>query len=148
MALGTSTDGWSLSPDAVYLQAHETRRKWESYIWQWGILLTVLLSVLLNWREPVSGEFSIVHKLVMSTIAAFLFAIYLNVHRARVLMKEVERTISEMHQKAGCQWDIVPRELNRRMTRFESVSSTRCAAMCHLLAFILCAAIAVYVWFG
>jgi len=126
----------------AYRQAHETRRKWENYIWQWSILLTVVAAVFSMWKEA-SLALSRPHKVVLFLLAFFVLMISLNVWRARVLMKRVEKTICELHSDMGYEWSkypVIPYEIDKdpefkpKRYWYKRISSTRVAVYCHLAA--------------
>ena len=174
-----------LSVTEIYRQAHETRRKWENYIWQWSIVLTILAVVFVQFSptllepntssEPtskpstVSGSasepvdisepatetaatsefnlsFSLPQKIILSLIALFVISIFLNVYRARVLMKELEKSISSMHKKIKFNVPIVPLELDKPLPYFKKISSTQLSIICHFIAVLVFLSIAIYAW--
>jgi len=133
----------------AYRQAHETRRKWENYIWQWNIVLTILAAIFvtLSQSAPPLPSFSFPQKVALSVISLFVFTIFLNVFRARVLMKELEKTITAFHSQMGIESPIVPLELDKNLSRLKKVSSTKMSACCHFAAAIVFLIIALYAWF-
>jgi hypothetical protein len=147
-----------LSLKEIYTQAHETRRKWENYIWQWNIVLTILAAVFVQFAPSLSGSttdtehtltsiyFSWPQKMVLSLIALFVLAIFFNVFRARVLMKELEKTISSLHNEIGFTLPVVPLELDKSLPLFKRISSTKLSTYCHLAAVIVFISIAIYAW--
>lgn len=142
----TKQTSCSISFETLYVQAHETRRKWESYIWQWGILLTVLLAVFIGWKETSDFHFPLIQKLILTLVTFFVFTVYLNVLRAQKLMKEIEKTISAMHKMADFHLPIIPLELNSSLHSWNKVSSTKVAVYCHLLATVVFVFITIYTW--
>jgi len=143
---------------AVYQQAHETRRKWESYIWSWGILVTALVSIMAGLLSvpirtgenvlPVSTslDLALLRKLTLFLLSMFLASIFLNVYRARCLMKQLESTIKEFHNR----WHIndlpiVPLELDQCMPKQQTcLSSTKLSVFAHFLAFLLLTGLTLY----
>jgi hypothetical protein len=142
----------------MYKQAHETRRKWEGYIWQWGVVVTALVSfsaVLLAAPSKTGGlsslsegapEIVFLGKAMLFLLAIFLLSIALNVFRARQLMKRIERTIVRFHDTFGLTaFPIVPGELDDSSNRFSwFLSSTRYSVLAHFLAFAVFLSIAIY----
>jgi hypothetical protein len=133
-------------PDC-YKEAHETRRRWESYIWQWGILVTVTAALIMNATQ-LPNEFSLFQKLLMSVLTLFVASIWLNVYRARVLMKEIEKTIVQMHRDAGVEYKILPSEIDVGMSRIRRPSSTLVAVWCHFATFVVMLVFCVALWIG
>lgn len=133
----------------AYRQAHETRRKWENYIWQWNIVLTILAAIFVTLSQSTSPSpsFSFPQKVALSVISLFVFAIFLNVFRARVLMKELEKTITAFHSQMGIESPIVPLELDKNLSRFKRISSTKMSTYCHFAAAIVFLIITLYAWF-
>ena len=129
----------------AYKQAHEIRRKWENYIWQWNILLTILAAIFVKWTEQGSN-FSLIQKLILTLIAGFVLAIFFNVFRARVLMKELEKTIRSFHVLMGNHLPIVPLELDENLFGFKKLSSTKLALICHFASVVVFVIIAIYAW--
>jgi hypothetical protein len=129
----------------VYKQAHEIRRKWENYIWQWGILLTILAAIFVKCTEPTT-DFTFIQKIILSLVACYVFTIFLNVLRARVLMKELEISIHNMHIEMKNKYPIVPLELNESLSGLKNISSTKIAMFCHLVSALVFAIIAFYAW--
>ncbi len=129
----------------VYKQAHETRRKWEEYIWQWGILSTILVAMFARWPESVN-EFLFPHKFILPLLAGFIFAVFLNVLRARTLMKELEKTIISLHKQMKNDLPIVPSELDQKLPYLCKISSTKVVLCCHGAAAILFILFAVHAW--
>ncbi|MEU1784100.1 hypothetical protein ABZ545_32180 [Streptomyces abikoensis] len=134
-----------------YEQAHENRRKWEGYIWQWGVLLTVLAALFAGFGKSIkevaeqSSEGRIAQRLVLSLVSAFVIAISLNVWRARELMKALEKALAEFDAGHGS-LPTVPRELDTRYPPRLGVSSTFVAFLCHLLACAVFVYLTVCVW--
>lgn len=131
---------------ALYVQAHETRRTWEKYIWQYSILLTVLAALFLQWTEPTGGLFSFTQKLILTIETMFVFSIFTNVLRARELMKEIEVSIHLFHRHLGCDIPLVPLELNKQMSWFRSISSTKIAMVVHFIALLIFVSLTIFVW--
>ncbi len=129
----------------IYKQAHETRRKWEGYIWQWGFLLTLLAALFASGTAAL-GKVILIHKLVLIVLTAFLFSIFLNVLRGRVLMKDVEKTIETIHGLIESNLPVTPRELDQNSRGLGRWPSTKVAACCHFGAFLLFFGITLYVW--
>lgn len=130
----------------AYRQAHETRRKWENYIWQWNILLTILAALSVQFSQSLPDKFSLPQKVIASLMTLFVFAMFLNVYRARVLMKEIEKSISDIHKQMRMTSPIVPLELDRDLPRYKKISSTRMATYCHLVAVFVFLGITIYAW--
>lgn len=147
-----------LSLKEIYTQANEIRRKWENYIWQWNIVLTILAVVFVQFSpslyessndvEPTiaSVYFSLPQKIVLSLIALFVLTIFCNVFRARVLMKELEKTISTIHNEIGFNLPVVPLELDKHLPLYKRISSTKLSTYCHLIAVIVFMTLAIYAW--
>lgn len=145
-----------LSLTEIYRQAHETRRKWENYIWQWSIVLTILAVVFVQFApsliNPTTGTdtaipFSLPQKIILSLIAAFVVSIFFNVFRARILMKELEKTIASLHDEIGFALPVVPLELDKLLPSYKRISSTKFSIYCHFVAVIVFVSIAIYAWF-
>lgn len=134
-----------------YKQAHENRRKWEGYIWQWGVLLTVLAALFAGFGKSIkdvadlSPEGRFAQRLVLSLVSAFVIAISLNVWRARELMKALERALSDFDPGQG-NLPTTPRELDSRYPPKLKVSSTFFAFLCHLAACAVFVYLTVYAW--
>jgi len=129
----------------AYRQAHEIRRKWEGYIWQWNILLTILAAIFVKWTEQTT-DFSFIQKLVLTLISGFVLAICLNVYRARVLMKELEKSIRSFHVLMGSHLPIVPLELDENLSGLQKISSTKLAIYCHFASVLVFVTVAIYAW--
>ena len=129
----------------VYRQAHETRRRWEGYIWQYSLILTVLAAFLAQ-NALLAPSFTVVQRIILSLLALFVIAIFANVLRARSLMKKVEKTISQLHADLGANYRVVPLELNESLPWYERISSTKIAVICHLIACIVFVGLAAYAW--
>ena len=138
----------------VYEQAHETRRRWESYIWSWGILVTALVSFMAalftgpgraveQMLPAFAGLYSAtLRKIALLLLSTFLGSILLNVYRARCLMKQLECTIQELHRRWGLNdLPVVPLELDKCRP---ILSSTKVSVLAHLLAFTMIAGITLY----
>jgi hypothetical protein len=138
----------------VYRQAHETRRRWEGYIWQYAVVLTVLVaffsqSSIFDAFAPTPGTigtFSLVQKVVFTLVALFVVSIFANVYRARSLMKALENSIAELHHLLSVDVPVVPFELSAGLPRRQRISSTGIAVACHFLAAVAFVALAVGVW--
>lgn len=144
---------------AMYNQAHETRRKWESYIWQWGMVVTALVSftaVLLVSSTATSIEIILpkdtplqvllLRKAILVLLSLFLLSIAFNVYRARQLMKKLDKTITKFHQMHNSlDFPVVPCELdqNSRITVW-FLSSTRYSVVAHFLTFLVFFILAIY----
>lgn len=147
---------------AMYQQAHETRRKWESYIWSWGILVTALVSVMTGFVVIPGKAGTEVTKTVndvgiewlrrftLLLLSTFLASILMNVYRARHLMKKLEITIQDFHKR----WHIndlpiVPLEIDRKdKNRLSCFSSTKLSVYAHFLAFLLIAGLTILEFLG
>jgi len=75
----------------AYKQAHETRRRWEGYIWQYGVIALALIGFLAGRLSTGKDNSSIadlglVEKSVLTLLTLFLGSTFLNVYRARILM--------------------------------------------------------------
>lgn len=130
----------------IYKQAHETRRKWESYIWQYGFLITVLSAFMVKWSD-LKLVIGLPEKLVLTLVTMFVSAMFLNVQRARILMKSIEKSIAEMHLVMGNNIPTVPFELNKGLNRFNSISSTKYAVYIHFVAVVILFIVTVIAWF-
>lgn len=143
----------------MYKQAHEARRKWEGYIWQWGVVVTALVSfsaVLLAAPSRVGSlsrlstdagpEIAFLSKAMLLLLAVFLFSIALNVFRARQLTKRIDQTIALFHRRFQVSaFPVVPCELDGPPTRWSCfLSSTRYSVIAHFLAFATFLAVAIY----
>jgi hypothetical protein len=145
--LRNNTNNYDIPFQEIYRQAHETRRKWENYIWQWGVLVTALLAISTQFDVAEVTCLSIIQKLILTLITLFTFAIFLNVLRARTLMKELEKSIKTMHDLMNFNIPVIPIELNiKDNSSFRNISSTYFAVICHFITFIAFAGISIYVW--
>lgn len=121
-----------------YKQAHENRRRWEGYIWQWGIILTVLAGLFAGFGQSVANQTrapQVSQRFVLTLVTAFVFAIAFNVWRARHLMKVLERALMDFHTSIGhTEVPTVPRELDARYPPRMKVSSTLVGFICHTAA--------------
>lgn len=136
----------------AYKQAHETRRKWEGYIWQYGMIVLALIGFLAGRLSTGNNnshftKAGIIEKCVLTLLTLFLGSTFLNVYRARILMKQLEKSIYEMHKKWGLSQAIIPFELDRLLTKNRhKFSSTRLAILSHLLLFIAVFIATLFFW--
>jgi hypothetical protein len=130
----------------MYRQAHEMRRRWEIYIWQYGLFATAVAAFLFNVIDFSTESFPIFQKVIVSLVALFSLTILTNVYRARELMKEIEISIKRIHNQAGYDFAIVPLELNDRMRGLRRISSTRIAFLANVVFSISLIFLAIFVW--
>lgn len=134
-----------------YKQAHENRRRWEGYIWQWGVILTVLAALFVGFGKSIkevatlSPEGRFAQRLVLSLVTAFVIAISLNVWRARELMKALERAIGDFDTGQG-KLPTTPREIDSQYPPRLKVSSTFVAFLCHVAACAVFIYLTLYAW--
>ncbi|MFD4659680.1 hypothetical protein ACFWP2_29095 [Kitasatospora sp. NPDC058444] len=134
-----------------YKQAHENRRKWEGYIWQWGVILTVLAALFAGFGKSIkdvselSPEGRLAQRLVLLLVTSFVIAISLNVWRARALMKTLERALEKFNPDQE-ELPTTPRELDAKYPPKFKVSSTFVAFACHVAACVVFVYLTVYAW--
>lgn len=103
----------------VYRQAHELRRKWESHIWQWSVVVTGLAAFYAYVRKVKPLEDSWNSVILLALLTLFFLAAAFNVLRSRFLMKSIEQSIIDFHNKMHSfakdfPFPMIPRELDRR----------------------------------
>jgi hypothetical protein len=88
-----------------------------------------------------------VEKLALTMLTLFLGSVFLNVYRGRLLMKQLDVTISAFHEQWGFELPIVPCELDTKLKRsHHTFSSTRIAALAHFLLFACAAVLTTMAW--
>jgi hypothetical protein len=138
----------------MYKQAHENRRKYEGYVWQWGVLLTVLAALFVGLGVspgqalgPADG-LEMPQRVVISLVSLFVILIAVNVWRARQLMKSIERALADFHARYGHSLPTVPSELDVVYRRRVRVGSTLVALICHVAACAVFLYLTAYAWVG
>ena len=136
----------------AYKQAHETRRRWEGYIWQYGVIALALIGFLAGRLSGmgVNGQsikLDFTGKCVLTLLSLFLGSTFLNVFRGRILMKQLEKTIAAFHAQWGQTLPIIPLELDKELTpNYLTLSSTRLAVWSHLFLFVTSLILTGIVW--
>ena len=136
----------------VYTQAHETRRKWESYIWQYGMIVLALIGFITGQIGSDSSDYlkniGILEKGILTLLTIFLLSTFLNVYRARILMKNIEKTINNIHRDWDINYNTVPCEIDKVIPcKCHKISSTFVAILSHFLLLVFSFAVTVFVWF-